>query len=77
MYLPTLSKVALDNELVLLCVATADNQIIFAADEPAKALIPCHLAHHLDGAMQSSAEQSSADQSSAEQSSAEKPSGPV
>eukprot|EP00882_Tetradesmus_deserticola_P020933 GHRQ01022624.1.p2 GENE.GHRQ01022624.1~~GHRQ01022624.1.p2 ORF type:complete len:133 (-),score=8.43 GHRQ01022624.1:244-642(-) len=43
----TLPEVALHDELVLLRVAPADDQVVLTADEPVEALKPGRLAHHL------------------------------
>lgn len=43
----TLPEVPLDNEFVLLCVVSTDDQVVLTADEPVEALVPRRLAQHL------------------------------
>lgn len=46
----TLPEVPLDDEFVLLRVVSADDQVVFTADEPVEALVPGRLAQHLRAA---------------------------
>lgn len=47
--MPTFLEVALDNELVLLGVPAADDQVVLAGHKPVELLKPMGLAHMLDG----------------------------